>query len=74
MRSRRGESIWAAQMLSLIHICKAALQAASLNVFINTKTLRDRAKAEELNAQCFAMLRAYGQKADGIYEDVYKRQ
>ena len=52
--------------------CKAALQAASLNVFINTKTLRDRAKAEELNAQCFAMLRAYGQKADGIYDAVQK--
>ena len=52
--------------------CKAALQAASLNVFINTKTLRDRAKAEELNAQCFAMLREYGQKADSIYDAVQK--
>lgn len=52
--------------------CKAALQAASLNVFINTKTLRDRAKAEELNAQCFAMLREYGQKADSIYDTVQK--
>ena len=52
--------------------CKAALQAASLNVFINTKTLRDRAKAEELNAQCFARLREYGQKADSIYDAVQK--
>ena len=52
--------------------CKAALQAASLNVFINTKTLRDRAKAEKLNAQCFAMLREYGQKADSIYDAVQK--
>ena len=32
----------------------------------------DRAKAEELNAQCFAMLRAHGQKADGIYDAVQK--
>ena len=32
--------------------CKAALQAASLNVFINTKTLQNRAVAEEMNAKC----------------------
>ena len=35
---------------------KAALQAASLNVFINTKTLRDRETAESLNARCLDML------------------
>ena len=36
--------------------CKAALQAASLNVFINTKTLQNRAVAEEMNAKCLGML------------------
>lgn len=49
---------------------KAALQAASLNVFINTKTLKDRATAEELNARCFAMLDTYGALADRIFESV----
>ena len=49
---------------------KAALQAASLNVFINTKTLKDRAAAEELNARCFAMLDTYGALADRIFESV----
>ncbi|MBR2940408.1 MAG: cyclodeaminase/cyclohydrolase family protein, partial [Kiritimatiellae bacterium] len=29
--------------------CRAALESASLNVFINTKTIRDREAAEELN-------------------------
>ena len=32
-------------------IVKSALQAASLNVFINTKTLQNRAVAEEMNAK-----------------------
>ncbi len=50
--------------------CKAALQAASLNVFINTKTLKDRAYAEELNQKCLAMLDKYGKLADGIFETV----
>ena len=49
---------------------KAALQAASLNVFINTKTLKNREVAEELNAKCLGMLDKYGKMADGIFETV----
>ena len=51
-------------------IVKAALQAASLNVFINTKTLQNRTLAEEMNAKCLEMLDTYGKKADGIFETV----
>ena len=50
--------------------CKAALQAASLNVFINTKTLKNREVAEELNRQANLMLNTYGQLADDIFNDV----
>ena len=49
---------------------KAALQAASLNVFINTKTLKNREVAEELNDKCFALLDKYGPMADEIFETV----
>ena len=49
---------------------KAAMQAASLNVFINTKTLKNRAVAEEMNAKCFALLDKYGPMADEIFETV----
>ena len=51
-------------------IVKSALQAASLNVFINTKTLKNREVAEELNAKCLAMLDKYGKLADEIFETV----
>ena len=50
--------------------CKAALQAASLNVFINTKTLKNRAVAEEMNAKALKMLAVYGAKADEIFTTV----
>ena len=50
--------------------CKAALQAASLNVFINTRTLKNREVAEEMNAKCFALLDKYGAMADEIFETV----
>ena len=49
---------------------KAALQAASLNVFINTKTLEDRALAGEMNAKCLGMLDKYGALADEIFATV----
>ena len=50
--------------------CKAALQAASLNVFINTKTLKNREAAEELNAKANAMLSKYCALADEIFNEV----
>ena len=49
---------------------KAALQAASLNVFINTKTLKNRALADEMNAKCLGMLEKYGALADEIFNTV----
>jgi formiminotetrahydrofolate cyclodeaminase len=48
-------------------MCKAALQAASLNVFINTKTLKNRETAEALNARANSMLDTYCAKADEIF-------
>ena len=50
--------------------CKAALQAASLNVFINTKTLKNREVAEEMNAKALGMMAKYGAMADEIFETV----
>ena len=50
--------------------CKAALQAASLNVFINTKSLKNREVAEEMNAKANGMLTQYCAMADEIFTTV----
>ena len=50
--------------------CKAALQSASLNVFIITKSMTNRAVAEELNQKANAMLDKYCPMADEIFETV----
>ena len=50
--------------------CKAALQAASLNVFINTKSLKNRDVAEEMNRKANLMLNKYCQLADEIFDEV----
>ncbi len=52
--------------------CKAALQSASLNVFINTKSLKNREVAEQMNAKAIGMLDKYCALADEIFEGVRK--
>lgn len=51
--------------------CKAALQAASLNVYINTKSLKDREFAQQANERSDAMLKEYMAKADAIIDAVF---
>ena len=53
--------------------CKAALLGASLNVFINTKSLRNRALAASLNEKADKMIADYSKKADEIFEAVNAR-
>ena len=52
---------------------KAALQGASLNVFINTKAMKDRAYAEELDRKADSMLKEYQAEADRIFEEVQSK-
>ena len=51
-------------------ICKAALQAASLSVFVNTAGLKDRVAAEELNRKTYELLDRYCPLADEIFTAV----
>ena len=56
-----------------VAFCKAALQGASLNVFINTKSMTDKAYAAELNKKALGMLDKYVPMADEIYASVFDR-
>lgn len=53
--------------------CKAALQGAALNVFINTKAMADRTRAEVLEAQADRLIVQYSALADEIYQTVSDR-
>ncbi len=56
-----------------VAFCKAALMGASLNVFINTKSMSDRQYADEINRKANTMLDKYIAKADEIYKSVRER-
>ena len=52
---------------------RSALEGASLNVYINTKSMADREYAESLNKKADEMLDVYGKKADLIFKSVLNR-
>lgn len=51
-------------------LCAAALEAAAMNVFINTKSLQDRAYADDIDAKCDAMLEEYIPRAHTVASQV----
>ncbi|MDR2908953.1 MAG: cyclodeaminase/cyclohydrolase family protein [Oscillospiraceae bacterium] len=53
--------------------CKAALQAASLNVFINTKAMANRERAERYNKEAGDILCEYTAMADRVFTEVAAR-
>lgn len=54
-------------------VCRAALEGASLNVYINTKSMANREYARELNEKADKMLEVYVKKADEIFKQVMGR-
>ena len=52
---------------------RAALESASMNVFVNTKTIKDRAWAEDLEAKCDALLSEYIPRAEACARSVMSR-
>ena len=54
-------------------LIRSALEGASLNVFINTQGMMDKAYAASLNARARELLSQYGAQAEKIYRDVSSR-
>lgn len=70
---QKGSSLAISDAGCGVSICRAALESAALNVYINTKSMADRELAEDLNTQVRQMLDVYGRKASEIYESVSGR-
>lgn len=51
-------------------LCGAALRGASLNIYINTKSILDRPYAEKANGRANELISAYAPRADAVFEQV----
>ena len=56
-----------------VQFARTALTGAVMNVYINTKSMKDFQKAEELNQKAEGLLAEGIRQADCIYEKVLKR-
>ena len=54
-------------------LCWSALCGAAVNVKVNTKSMKDRAYAEALNAHVDRQMAQYRPAAEKVYQDVYGR-
>lgn len=54
-------------------LCRGALEAASLNVFINTRSMADADWARTLNAQAHVLLGEYVPRAEEVLRQVTKK-
>ena len=48
-------------------LCKAAMQAASFNIYINTNMMKDRDLAQKINGECTQRIIYYGALADSVF-------
>ena len=54
-------------------LCWGAMYGAAVNVKVNTKAMKDRAYADEMNRHVDELMEKYWVMAEKIYEDVYRR-
>lgn len=56
-----------------VQFARTALTGAAMNVYINTKSMKNREKAEELNTKARELIKNGTKKADEIYEKVLEQ-
>ena len=69
----KGSKLVISDAATGVELCRGALYGAAVNVKVNTKLMKDRAYAAELDAHVDAALEKYGAMADKIFDDVYQR-
>jgi len=68
--AKKGSSLALSDAGVGVVFCKAAMQGASLNVYINTKWMNDKAAAAAFEAESDELLNKYCALADDVYNSV----
>ena len=68
--SKKGSRLAISDVAVGVLFCKSALLGASMNVFINTKSMKDREVADKLNAEADKLIADGSKLADSIYAGI----
>ncbi len=66
----RGSRLLVSDVGCAAALCRASLEAASLNVYVNTRSLARRDVADELDASCDALLAEWVPRAGALLQSV----
>ena len=69
----KGSALAVSDAATGVVFCWSAMYGAAVNVKVNTKSMKDREYAAELNAHVDAQMAKYWPVAEKVYEDVYGR-
>ena len=68
--AEKGSTLMISDAATGAAMCKAALLGAAVNVKVNTKFMKDRVYAEDINDETEKLVIRYGSIADAIYDAV----
>lgn len=69
----KGSVIMISDAATGVAVLEGAIKGAAVNVKINTKSMKDRAYADELDSKVETLVKEYTEKASQIYSDVWER-
>lgn len=70
--AEKGSRLAVSDAATGVVFCWSAMYGAAVNVKVNTKLMRDRAYAAEVNARVDAGMKKYWPVAERVYESVYQ--
>lgn len=69
--AKKGTKIAISDVAAGVQLCRSSLYSASVNVFINTKSMKNPKTAQELNLRANNLLEKGIKKADTIFYEVF---
>lgn len=71
--SKKGSKMVLSDVGAGIMLMRSALNTASINVFINLRSMNDENREKQIRSKTDHLLDIYTKKADAIYDDVLKK-
>lgn len=71
--SIKGSRLMISDVGAGVLFCKSALVGASLNIFINLRSMKNEEYAAALRSETEALLSQYGQMADEVFNEVFSQ-
>lgn len=71
--ARKGSALAVSDAATGAILCWGAMYGAAMNVKVNTKLMKRRDYAEEINREVDARMEEYRKRAERVYEDIYGR-